>query len=129
MSLGKLKIEGRVANQTDENGVPEWLKADYSKQHYYESTDWPELSNESITKALADTIIDTTNINSPNYFDKLVIVYAEEVRWGGALKVNGHRLGGKFIFLAERVVQKNYITVQIGHLRIWGFMPMSSDII
>lgn len=37
--------------------------------------------------------IDTTNTNSPNYFDKLVIVYAGVVRFHGALLVNGHRLG------------------------------------
>lgn len=102
ISLGKLKIEGRVANNTDQNGVPEWLEANYDKQHYYDSGNWQELSNEAIAKALADSLIDTTNTNSPNYFDKLVIVYAGVVRWGGALKVNGQRIGGKYIFLAER---------------------------
>lgn len=106
MSRDSLRIEGRVANNTDQNGVPVWLEADYNKQHYYESSDWQELSNEAITKALADTLIDTTNTNSQNYFDKLVIVYAGVVRFNGALRVNGHRLGGKYILLAERSSKK-----------------------
>ncbi|NWG29479.1 MAG: T9SS type A sorting domain-containing protein [Ignavibacteriaceae bacterium] len=106
ISIGKLRIEGRVANNTDQNGVPVWLEADYNKQHYYESSNWQELSNEAIAKALADSLIDTTNTNSQNYFDKLVIVYAGVVRQHGALLVNGHRLGGKYILVAERSSKK-----------------------
>ncbi len=106
MSRGKLRIEGRVANPTDVNGVPKWLRANYNKQHYYDSGNWQELSNEAITKALDSLYIDTTNTNSLNYFDKLVIVYAGVVRFKGALIVNGHRLGGKYIQLAERSSKK-----------------------
>jgi M6 family metalloprotease-like protein len=108
MSRGKLKIEGRVANHTDQNGVPEWLTADTSKSFYYNIDDskWDSLANEAITKALEDTLIDTTNTSSPNYFDKLVIVYADVVRWDGALKVNGDNEGGKYIQLAERSRKK-----------------------
>ena len=105
MSLGKLRIEGRVANPTDENGVPEWLTAAHGKGFYYNLTsgsDMDSLAREAIRLALTNEYIDTTDENDPNYFDKLVIVYADEVRQNGALKVNGDKLGGKYIFLAER---------------------------
>jgi len=115
ISKGKLRIEGRVANPTDQNGVPKWLRANYNKQHYYDSGNWQELSNEAITKALDSMYIDTTNTNSPNYFDKLVIVYAGVVRFHGALLVNGHRLGGKYILLAERSSKK------LHHSPDWSF--------
>lgn len=106
MSRGKLRIEGRVANPTDENGVPIWLVADSTKEYYYNSGVWYELSNETIQKALDSGYVDTTNTFASNYFDKLVIVYAGMVQWGGALIVHGHRLGGKYIQLAERSSKK-----------------------
>jgi len=115
ISIGNLRIEGRVANPTDQNGVPKWLRANYNKQHYYESSDWQELSDEAITKALDSLYIDTTNTNSQNYFDKLVILYAGVVRFNGALRVNGHRLGGKYILLAERSSKK------LHHSPDWSF--------
>jgi M6 family metalloprotease-like protein len=105
MSRGKLKIEGGIANpDNDHNGVPDWLTADSTKQFYYnlKVTEWDSLARTAIRKALEAEYIDTTNKNADNYFDKLVIVYADEVRWGGALKVNGQRVGGKYIQLAER---------------------------
>ena len=105
MSCGKLKIEGRVANPTDENGVPEWLTATYSKEYYYNlnaGNEWDSLANEAIFKAIDAGYVDTINKNSPNHFDKLVVVYADTVKWDGALKVMGHTEGGKYIFLAER---------------------------
>ena len=103
MSRGKLRIEGRVANHTDQNGVPEWLTATHGKGFYYNLPYGNRtLAIEAITKALEDSLIDTTNTSSPKYFDKLVIVYADEVRQNGALAVNGDKIGGKFILLAER---------------------------
>lgn len=116
MSLGKLKIEGRVANpDMDQDGVPDWLTANHTKEHYYNSNILDELSNEAITKALNANYIDTINTNAPNYFDKLVIVYAGVARLGGALRVNGHRIGGKYIFLAERSSYKLYHSIS------WSF--------
>ena len=117
MSRGKLRIEGRVANHTDQNGVPEWLIADTTKSFYYnlEESNWDSLANEAIYKALEDLLIDTTNTNSPNYFDKLVVIYADIVQWDGALTVNGHNVGGKYIFLAERSSYK------LWHGEDWSF--------
>ncbi|MDP2366509.1 MAG: hypothetical protein Q8M94_22370, partial [Ignavibacteria bacterium] len=119
MSRGKLKIEGRVANpDNDHNGVPDWLTAAHSKGFYYNLTSGPDmdsLAREAIRKALIAGYVDTTNKNSPNYFDKLVIVYADIVRWGGALAVNGHKIGGKYIFLAERSSYK------LHHSTDWAF--------
>jgi M6 family metalloprotease-like protein len=116
MSHGKLIIEGRVVNPTDENGVPEWLVADSTKENYYNLPLWnTTLVNEAITKALEDSLIDTTNTSSPNYFDKLVIVYATVARLGGALAVNGHRIGGKYIFLAEQSAERLYFSTD------WSF--------
>ncbi|NWG29299.1 MAG: T9SS type A sorting domain-containing protein [Ignavibacteriaceae bacterium] len=116
MSRGKLRIEGRVTNPTDENGVPEWLVADSTKEYYYNLPLWnTTLVNEAITKALEDSLIDTTNTSSPNYFDKLVIVYATVARLGGALAVNGHRIGGKYIFLAEQSAERLYFSTD------WSF--------
>ena len=119
MSRGKLRIEGRVANpDNDQNGVPDWLKAAHTKEYYYNldyGTEWDSLANEAIYKAIDTGYVDTTNKNSPNYFDKLVILYAGVVRSGGALYVNGHRLGGKYIQLAERSSER------LQHSTEWSF--------
>lgn len=118
MSCGKLRIEGRVANPTDENGVPEWLTAAYSKEYYFNlnaGNEWDSLANEAIFKAIDAGYVDTINKNSPNYFDKLVVVYADIVKWDGALKVMGHTEGGKYIFLAERSSYK------LWHGEDWSF--------
>jgi len=114
MSRGKLKIEGRVANpDNDQNGVPDWLKADSTKEYYYNldyGTKWDSLANEAIYKAIDTGYVDTTNKNSPNYFDKLVIVYAGVVRMHGSLYVKGHRVGGKYIQLAERSSERLHLS-------------------
>jgi M6 family metalloprotease-like protein len=123
ISCGKLKIEGRVANPTDENGVPEWLMADSTEKYYYglnPGNEYDSLARTAIRKALLERYIDTTNKNAPNYFDKLVIVYARDVMWGGALKVNGQHVGGKYIFLAERSSYKLF------HGEDWSFTHMGN---
>lgn len=110
ISLGKLKIKGRVANpDNNQDGVPDWLMADSSKGYYASIDSHYTLVNEAIRKALEDSLIDTTNTSAQNYFDKLVIVYADEARNLGALRVKGGQgLGSNWIFLAERSTRKLY---------------------
>jgi M6 family metalloprotease-like protein len=106
MSRGKLKIEGRVVNpDNDENGVPDWLTADSTKYFYYQGS-LDTLADEAITKALNEDYIDTIHTNQPNYYDKLVIVYAGNVKPSGSLKVYADSYGGKYIQLAERIPPK-----------------------
>ncbi|HSW55978.1 MAG TPA: immune inhibitor A domain-containing protein [Ignavibacteriaceae bacterium] len=122
ISLGKLKIEGRVANHTDQNGVPVWLTTDDSLGFYadniHNANNWDTLADEAITKALLDSLIDTTNTYSQNYFDNIVVIYAGTAKLMGALKVVGGQRGGNWIQVAERSTWKLY----------WGDIPSFTHI-
>ena len=74
ISRGKLRIEGRVVNPTDENGVPEWLTADYNRNVYY-NLYYKTLASEAINKAQDSGWISLTS-GDPKYYDKLAIVFA-----------------------------------------------------
>lgn len=111
ISLGKLKIEGRVANPTDENGVPIWITAKDSIEFYATtlSEDWDTLADEAITEALENEWIDTSDENNENYFDNIVVIYAGKAQMMGSLRVKGGKgLGSNWIFLAERSTRKLY---------------------
>ncbi len=90
MSKGKLKIVGRVVNPTDENGVPEWLTANFNRQNYlgvYAGA--TILGNEAIQKALSEGYISNTP-GHPNYYDNLVIIYAQNPIVGPSNNVGGY---------------------------------------
>lgn len=77
ISCGKLKIEGRVANPTDGNGIPRWLTANYDRQYYTELyAGFTILANEAVQKAVDHHYISLTP-GDPNYYDVLAIVYAQ----------------------------------------------------
>jgi M6 family metalloprotease-like protein len=97
MSLGNFKIVGRVANPTDENGVPRWLKASGTRAYYLESGGWA-LATEAYQLALDSGYI-SENPHSSNYFHKICIVYARE-----AIQANliGGDLDGILFYLPER---------------------------
>jgi len=103
MSKGKLKITGKVVNpDTTEDGVPEWIMADTTRPYYADNFSWGHdtLANEAIYKAKQYGYI--TDTPGPNYYDKLVVVYAQFARLTGALMVHAEDFGGKFIILGER---------------------------
>jgi M6 family metalloprotease-like protein len=117
MSRGKLKITGKVVNpDNDEDGVPDWLEANHTRVYYADSvSDMSALAYETITKAIEDSLIDTTNTNSPKYYNKYAIVYAQNVIWAGALIVHAQNVGGKYLVLAERSSSNIYTGSN------WGF--------
>jgi hypothetical protein len=77
MSHGKLIIEGRVVNPTDDgSGVPKWLTADHNRQWYLDQfAQFTVLANEAVQKAIDEEYISITP-GDPNYYDKLAIIYA-----------------------------------------------------
>jgi len=77
MSRGKLIIEGRVVNPTDEgNGVPKWLTADHNRQYYLDQfAQFTVLANEAVEKAI-DAGYVSEDSTDPNYYDKFAIIYA-----------------------------------------------------
>ena len=104
MSNGKLKIIGKVVNpDTTGDGVPEWIMADTTRPYYADnfSLGHDTLANEAIQKAIDREYISEIPGDS-NYYDKYAIVYAQNAIAAGALMVNGHAIGGKYHFLAER---------------------------
>jgi hypothetical protein len=78
ISRGKLVVEGKVVNSTDEGtGMPKWLTANYSIQYYLNQyARFTILANEAVDKAAADGLISLTPGN-PNYYDILAVVYAQ----------------------------------------------------
>jgi hypothetical protein len=78
MSKGKLRVGGKVVNPEDENGVPEWLVANDNRSVYIEFGPYDRLANEAIEKAIVSNWIDTIP-GQPNYYDKLVVVFAGTV--------------------------------------------------
>jgi M6 family metalloprotease-like protein len=76
MSKSKLRIDGQVVNDADENGVIEWLDADYDQYEYKYNLDYKTLSNEAINKAVVRNWI-SLNAGDPKYYNKLVIVFAQ----------------------------------------------------
>ncbi len=101
MSKGKLRIEGRVVNPTDENGVPFWLTADYTRAYYSGLSDLRVLANEAIQKAIDYGYVGE-ELSDSNYYDKYAVVYAQEAIGSGSLYVHAQTIGGKYHFLAER---------------------------
>ena len=106
MSKGKLKITGKVVNPTDENGVPEWLEADSTRNYYARlnaGTQWNTLAVEAIEKAILARYI-STNPNDTNYYHKYAVIYAREAIEAGALKVHAEGEGEeyKYHLMAER---------------------------
>ncbi len=76
ISRGKLRIEGRVVNPTDGNGVPEWLTADYNKSEYMYNLPYNTLADEAINEATILGWISPTPGHT-NYYDKLVVIFAQ----------------------------------------------------
>ena len=101
MSLGKLKITGRVVNPTDENGIPVWIEADNTREYYANAPLFSILAYEAIQKAIELGYV-SENPGSPNYYDKYAVVYAQDAILSGALSVHAESLNGKNHFLAER---------------------------
>jgi M6 family metalloprotease-like protein len=105
MSKGNLRIIGKVVNpDTTGDGVPEWIMADTTRSYYADPNvfSWGHdtLANEAINKAKQYGYI--TDTPGPNYYDKLVVVYAQFARTAAALMVHAEGIGGKFIILGER---------------------------
>jgi M6 family metalloprotease-like protein len=101
MSRGKFKITGKVVNPTDENGVPEWLVASGTRQHYlnYGGVGGYVLAQEAYDSALANGYI-SEDPGDSNYYDKYAVVYALEAIHGN-ITVGGF-MNGKIFYLAER---------------------------
>ncbi len=111
MSRGKLRIEGRVVNPTDENGVPIWLTADTTREYY---ANLPRkiphiyrLALEAIQKADSLGYISENPMDS-NYYDKYAVVYAQEGIMAGALHIHAQSINGKYHFISERSGKEIY---------------------
>ncbi len=99
---GSLVITGKVVNPADNDGVPLWIRADNARSYYSSLKDWRALAYEAIAKADSLGYIDTADVNQPNYYDKLCIIYAQDARYGGSLSVHAERVGGRYYLMAER---------------------------
>ena len=76
ISRSKLRIEGRVVNPADQNGVPVWLTSDTNRVEYINNLDYKTLATEAKNKALDSGWISLTP-GDTNYYDKLAIVFAQ----------------------------------------------------
>jgi M6 family metalloprotease-like protein len=100
MSMGKLKITGKVVNpDNDEDGVPDWLEASGNRSHYIDTVGGHILALEAYDSALAKRYISEEPSDS-NYYDNYAVVYAREAI-NGRIAVGGAQ-GGRIIHLAER---------------------------
>lgn len=103
---GSLIITGKVVNPADGNGVPVWITADHNRSYYEVPPPgvdaWRFLAYEAIRKADSLGYIDTSNVNSPNYYDKFCVIYARDAIYAGGLRVHAERIGGRYWIMPER---------------------------
>ncbi len=102
MSQGKLLITGNIVNPIDTNDIPVWLTADHIRSWYFTEPDWKALGLEAIDKALDNGWI-SENPNAQNYYDKKIVIFAQEsFNSDGTKNLNIHAGNGTFIQMSER---------------------------